>query len=63
MPAPRTEAEIRDYNGRPTVYINGVPQPLPGFNPSSRPGIFERSCKLFFEHHMGVYIIQPSVRR
>ena len=26
MPAVRTEAEIRDHNGRPAVYINGGPE-------------------------------------
>jgi len=63
MPAVRTEAEIRDHNGRPTVFVNDVPQPLPGFNPSSRPGVFERSCEFFYPHRMGIYIIQPRVHR
>lgn len=64
MSAPRTEAEIRDYNGRPTVFINGDPHALPGFNPSSRgPEVFEPACELFYAHKMGCYIIQPHVPR
>ena len=63
MSVPKTEAVIRDYNGRPTVFVNGQPQPLPGFNASSRPGIYERASEFFYAHKMGVYIIQPRVER
>ena len=63
MSVPKTEAVIRDYNGRPTVFVNGQPQPLPGFNASSRPGIYERASEFFYAHKMGVYIIQSRVER
>ena len=59
----RLEAEIRPHKGRPMVFINGEPHPLPGFNPKTRRGPFVKSLPFFCEHKMGVYIIQPSIAR
>ena len=56
-----TNAEIRQHHGRPTVFINGAPHALPGFNPKSLKGPFEASMPFFYEHRMGVYIIQPAI--
>ena len=52
----KPQAEIRMYNGRPTVFINGAPSSLAGFNPCWRRAPFERSIPFFAAHKMGVYI-------
>ena len=56
MTSSKCEAEIRPYNGRPTVFIDGEPHPLPGFNPNPRgtDRVFERAADYFFQHKLGV---------
>lgn len=57
----KCEAEIRPYNGRPTVFIDGRPHPLPGFNPKGAKGLYEKAADYFFKHEMGVYIIHAPI--
>ena len=56
MTSSKCEAEIRPYDGRPTVFIDGEPHPLPGFNPNPRgtARIIERAADYFFQHKLGV---------
>lgn len=63
MTSSKCEAEIRPYNGRPTVFIDGEPHPMPGFNPNPRgtDRIFERAADYFFQHKLGVYIIHAPI--
>ena len=55
MPSEQTkpQVELRRHLGRPTVFIDGEPHPLPGYN-------FHRDhVPLFSQHKMGVYLIEP----
>lgn len=51
-------AEIQIHLGRPTVFINGRPHPLPAYSPRgwSREG-FLKQVPRFFSHRMGAYFI------
>ena len=53
--------QVRQHNGRPTVFVDGVPQALPGFNPKSLREPFLRSMPFFGRHKMGIYIIQAPM--
>jgi hypothetical protein len=57
---PLPEVDVRPYKGRPTVYINGVPDALPGFNTFGRQP-FERSMTLAYPTGFSVYFITPQV--
>ena len=63
MTSSKCEAEIRPYNGRPTVFIDGEPHPLPGFNPNPRgpDRVFEIEADYLFQHKLGVYIIHAPI--
>ncbi len=54
------QVEVRNYNGRPVVYIDGKPDALPGFNTFGRQA-FERSMTLAYPTRFGVYFISPQV--
>ncbi|NLG29538.1 MAG: hypothetical protein GX557_16640, partial [Chloroflexi bacterium] len=56
-----TRAEIAMHNGRPTVFINGEPRALAGFNPTSGRKAFAPSMPLFAPHKMDVYIPQAWI--
>lgn len=54
------QVEVRPHNGRPTVYIDGRPDALPGFNTFGKEP-FERSMTLAYPANFGVYFITPQV--
>ena len=54
------EVEVRPHNGRPTVFINGRPDALPGFNTFGKQA-FERSMSLAYPANFSVYFISPQV--
>ncbi|MCY3021687.1 MAG: hypothetical protein NTW87_21965 [Planctomycetota bacterium] len=50
--------EIRAHNGRPMLFINGKPDPLPAYSPAGwQKRLFEKGVPRFFEHKMGAYFI------
>jgi hypothetical protein len=55
------EVEIRVYNGRPTFFIDGKPNALPGFNTFGREA-FDRSMTLAYPQKFAAYFIQPETR-
>jgi len=51
-------AEIRLHKGRPTVFINGRPEPLPTYSPRGwSPDAFKVAVPRFFPHKMGAYFL------
>ena len=62
---PNPDVVVRDHNGRPTVFIDGVPNALPSYSSTitGRRPTFEKSMPYFYPHEMGAYFISPSVRR
>ena len=48
---------VKPYNGRPTVFINGKPDALPGYSPGTTKEFYEKYMPLFYEKKMGVYLI------
>lgn len=54
------DVQVRPYNGRPTVFINGEPNALPGYSTFGR-SAWENDLPLFYRHDMGVYFIEPPV--
>ncbi len=55
------DVEIRVYNGRPTFFIDGKPDALPGFNTFGKEA-FDRSMSLAYPQKFGAYFIQPETR-
>lgn len=53
------QVEVRPHNGRPTVFIEGVPHALTGFNTFGREP-FERSMALAYQDGYDVYFIHPQ---
>jgi hypothetical protein len=53
------DVEIRMHNGRPTVFIDGVPNALPAFNTHGKKA-FDRSMPLAYKNKHGVYVISPE---
>jgi hypothetical protein len=51
------DVEVRMLNGRPTVYIDGRPDALPGYSPGSSKDYYDKYMPLFYKHRMGVYPI------
>jgi hypothetical protein len=49
------EVEVRMHNGRPTVFIDGMPDALPGYSPGATRQYYEKYMSLFYAHRMGVY--------
>jgi hypothetical protein len=48
---------VKPYNGRPTVFINGKPEALPGYSPGTTKEFYDKYMALFYEKRMGVYLI------
>ncbi|MCC6860329.1 MAG: hypothetical protein IT158_17300 [Bryobacterales bacterium] len=53
--------EVRVYKGRPTVFIDGKPDALPGFNTFGK-AAFDRSMTLAYGNKFSAYFITPAVR-
>ena len=51
------DVEVKMYNGRPTVYIDGKPGVLPGYSPGATKEYYDKYMPLFYAHKMGVYPI------
>ena len=49
---------LKQYKGKPVVFIDGRPHALPGYSTFRREA-FEEDLPLFYEHGMGVYFIEP----
>ncbi len=58
------DAVVKIHNGRPTVFIDGVPTALTGFNPScrNRERFFE-TMPFFYTTGIHTYIIHPATTR
>jgi hypothetical protein len=54
---------VKQYNGKPTVFIDGVPNALPSYSSTinARKPSFEKSMPYFYDHKMGAYFISPAV--
>ena len=53
------DIEVRMHNGRPTVFIGGIPNALPGFNTFGKEP-FDRSMTLAYPNKYGAYFISPQ---
>lgn len=54
--------EVKMHKGRPTVFVDGMPKSLSGYNTFHRPA-FQTSMPAFYKHDIAVYFIAPgSVR-
>ena len=51
------DIEVKMRKGRPTVFIDGRPDSLPGYSPGSTRDFYNKYMHLFYEHRMGVYAI------
>jgi hypothetical protein len=52
------EAEVRMYQGKPTLFIDGAPTALPTYSPVSwRGDILQKAAPWFFPHGMGAYML------
>lgn len=51
------EVEVRTHNGRPTIFIDGKPDALPGYSPGTTREFYEKYMPLFYKQKMGVYPI------
>ncbi len=60
--AHRPDVEVRLHLGRPTVFVDGQPTALSGFNTFGRPA-FERSMAMAYGHRFQVYFISPETPR
>jgi len=50
--------EIRAHNGRPMVFLDGRPDPLPAYSPRSwNKNAFPRQASRFYPYHLGMYLI------
>jgi len=49
---------VKRYHGRPTVFIDGKPEALPGYSTFRREA-WDEDLPLFYRHNMGVYFIAP----
>ena len=60
VPAPgeKVTVELKNYNGRPVVWVNGKPLPMPMYSPIgfSTPH-FQKQVPAFARHKMGAYFI------
>ncbi len=52
-----TTVDIRQYNGRPMVFLDGRPDPLPAYSPRSWNRNYYLQTAPFLPRHMGVYFI------
>jgi len=51
------DVEVKMHNGRPTVFIDGKPDALPGYSPGTDRAFYDKYMPLFYRHKMGVYPI------
>lgn len=51
------DAEVKMYNGRPTIHIDGKPVVLPGYSPGNSKHYYDKYMHLFYEKKMGMYLI------
>jgi hypothetical protein len=51
------DVEVGMHNGRPTVFIDGRPDALPGYSPGSSREFYDQYMPLFYAHGMGVYLV------
>lgn len=51
------DVEVKMYNGKPTVFIDGKPNALAGYSPGSTRQFYDTYMPLFYKHKMGVYLI------
>jgi hypothetical protein len=49
------DVEVKPYHGRPTVFIDGKPDALPGYCPWYTEGFFEKYTPLLYQHKFGAY--------
>ncbi len=64
--AAKPDVVVRDHNGRPTIFIDGVPTAAPSYSSTitARKQSFDKSMPYFYKHgSMNVYFISPAVRR
>lgn len=53
--------ELRQHNGRPTIFIDGRPRALPAYSPMGFDRkSFEKQVPRFIPHKMGVYFLFPG---
>ena len=64
MPGQPVSAEVRLHKGRPMVFINGKPNPLPAYSPTGwRRALAEKAMPRFYPHQMGAYFVcTPRVK-
>ena len=51
------DVEVRMHNGRPTIFVDGQPDAMPGYSPGSGRDFYDHYMPLFYAHRMGVYPI------
>ena len=51
------DVEVKMRNGRPTVFIDGKADALPGYSPGTDRAFYDKYMPLFYKHKMGVYPI------
>lgn len=51
------DVEVKMRNGRPTIFIDGKPDALPGYSPGTTREFYDKYMPLFYQHKMGVYPI------
>jgi len=49
------DVEVKMYNGRPAIFIDGAPEALPGYSPGATKDYYDKYMHLFYAHKMGVY--------
>jgi len=55
----RPDVELRQYNGRPTIFIDNKPLALAGYNTFHKRA-FDRSMPIAYQHKFSVYFIYPD---
>jgi len=52
------DAQVRVHKGRPTVFINGKPNPLPTYSPRAwNMAVLTKGTPRFYKHRMGAYML------
>lgn len=54
------DVQVKPYKGRPVVFIDGVPNALPGYSTFGKEA-WDKDLPLFYKHDMGVYFIEPPL--
>ena len=62
-PGEKLAVTLAPHNGRPEIFVNGSPLPLPLYSPVGwATSHFKKQIPWFAPHHMGAYfLIRPSV--